>query len=171
MVVGRWIGWCCVLPPHLAVVYLNLISNHSRVNKFVTAGRCWVNRLIFGYNCVLLAPSGQGLQHARDQTGLKTSTRKTGGIISLQKHKSLSLESKSRNTTVVETCKYLGMVYTSDGSQESRKETNSRICKIDTYCMSVDAPWSHNGRIQTPQSCEFINHSLFRSSHMVMNLG
>ena len=46
-----------------------------------------------------------------------------------------------------------------------------RLLKLTQFCVSFIALWSQNGRFQTPQSCQFLNRSLFRSSPMFPNLG
>ena len=45
------------------------------------------------------------------------------------------------------------------------------LVKIRQFCMSFIALWSQNRSFQTPQSCQFLNRSLFQSLPIVMNLG
>ena len=44
------------------------------------------------------------------------------------------------------------------------------LVKQTHLCASIISLWSQNGSFQAPQSCQFLNRSLFRSSAMVMNL-
>jgi len=44
------------------------------------------------------------------------------------------------------------------------------LVKQTRFCVSFIAPWWRNGSFQRPQSCQFLNWSLFRSSPLVMSL-
>jgi len=48
---------------------------------------------------------------------------------------------------------------------------DTRIGTANTVLRACIALWSQNGSFQKPQSCQFVNRSLFRSSPMVMNPG
>ena len=54
----------CVPSPLRFIAFMNWIGSHSRVDEAVTFGGRRINCLLFGDNLVLLASSGQGLQHA-----------------------------------------------------------------------------------------------------------
>jgi len=45
------------------------------------------------------------------------------------------------------------------------------LVRLTQFCVTFIALLSQNGSFQTPQSCGFLNRSLFRSIPMVMNLG
>ena len=45
-----------------------------------------------------------------------------------------------------------------------------RLARKTQFCVSFIALWPQNGSFPTPQSCQFINRPLFRSSPMVMKL-
>ena len=71
----------------------------------------------------------------------------------------------------VETFKCLGVVFTCDGSRN--KGIDTRISKSNAVlplCVSFTAPWWRNRCFQRPQSFQFLNRSLSRSSPVVMNL-
>ena len=76
----------------------------------------------------------------------------------------------------VEMFKYLGVVFTCDGvstvdGRRSPRRLMHGLVKLTQFCVSFIALCSQNGSFQTPQSCQFSNRSLFRSSPMVTNLG
>ena len=64
---------------------------------------------------------------------------------------------------------YLRVAFTSDGRRS--EEIDTRIGRTNAVHRELFALWSQNGIFQTPQSCQFLNRSLFRSSLVVMNLG
>jgi len=45
------------------------------------------------------------------------------------------------------------------------------LVKQTQFCVSFIALWLRNGSFQTPQSCQFLNPSVFRSLPMVMDCG
>jgi len=45
------------------------------------------------------------------------------------------------------------------------------LVKQTQFCVSFIAPLSRNESFQTPQRCQFLNGSVFRSLPIVMNLG
>jgi len=70
----------------------------------------------------------------------------------------------------VEKFKYLGVVFTSGGRWS--EEIDTRIGKANAVLRELDCSVeSQNVSFQRPQSCQFLNRSLFRSSPAVVNLG
>ena len=65
--------------------------------------------------------------------------------------------------------KYVG--WHSRVTEDGAKRLIHALLKQTQFCVSFTAPWWRNGSFQTPQSCQVLNRSLFRSSSMVMNLG
>jgi len=62
-----------------------------------------------------------------------------------------------------------GIYVTSDGVGARRLIHG--LVKQTQFCVSFIALRSRNGSFQIPQSCQFLNRSVFRSLPMVMNLG
>jgi len=104
-----------------------------------------------------------------DQAGTKISSKKIEALYLLRCPRQCILQVSRYILQQVETFKYLGMVFTSGGSRN--KGIDTRIGKETQFYVSFIAPWWRNGSFQRPQSCQFLNGSLFRSSAMVMNLG
>jgi len=96
---------------------MNWLEGHSRV----IVRSCRINRLLFAYDLVLLAPSEQGLQHALDRfsaacdhAGMKISNKNTE-VLRLSRNPSRCMRQVNDNTLQqVEKFKYLGVVFTSD---------------------------------------------------------
>jgi len=61
----------------------------------------------------------------------------------------------------VEKFKYLGVVYTSDGRWSV--EVDAWIAKANAFLRELYCCGHKTGNIQTPQSFQFLNWSLFRS--------
>jgi len=77
------LAWTCAVTTPLHYLY-ELDSQHSRVNKDVTAGSCRINCLHFTNDVVLLACSQEALECALDgftaacdQVGMKISSEET----------------------------------------------------------------------------------------------
>jgi len=75
----------------------------------------------------------------------------------------------SGNTLQQVKFKYLGVVFASDDRRS--EEIDARIGKASALLRELIALWTQNGSFQTTQSLHFLNQSLFRTLHMVMNLG
>jgi len=54
------------------------------------------------------------------------------------------------------TFKYLGALFTCDGSRSARRLIHGLV-KLTKFCVSVIALWPQNGSFQTPQTCQFSN--------------
>ena len=61
--------------------------------------------------------------------------------------------------------KYLGVVFTSEGRRN--KEIDTRISKANAFLRELYRSVVIKEIFQTPQSCQFLNRSLFRSSSML----
>jgi len=127
--------------------------------------------------CCMRGSSQQGLQRAFDrfsvmcdQAGTKISTTKIEVLCISRRPRQCILQVSENTLQQVETFKYLGVVFTSDGSRN--KGIDTRISKANAVlplCVSCTAPWWQNGFFQRPQSFQLFNRSLFRSSPVVMN--
>ena len=68
----------------------------------------------------------------------------------------------------VETFKYLCVAFTCYESRSPRRLVHGLV-KLTQFCVNFIALWLQNGSFQTPQSCQFLNRSLFPSLPMVVN--
>ena len=143
-----------------------------------TVGSCRINRLLFADDSVLLASSQQDFQHARnllsaacDQAGMKISTQNEELCLS-RNPRQCALQMSGNTLQNMRKFKCLEVVFTSD--RRWNKEIDTRICKesaVYQKTQSFIALWWQSGNFQTPQSCKFLNRSLFRSSRVVMKIG
>jgi len=140
------VQWLCDLSQKMwrSLVYMNWIDRHRRVNKGVTVGNCRMNRFLFADKLVLHAwifnrasariwsvfwcmrPSRNENHHWKDW-----------GIVSYKTPKAVFSASELQQ---VETFKYLGVVFTSDGSRN--KGFDTRVGKANAvlrelYCSAV----------------------------------
>ena len=124
----------CVLSPLLFITYMNWIDRCSQTSECVKIGNFKINRLLFADDLVLLADSKVGLQHALDgfaaacdNAGMKISTAKTEILHHSRKPVQCFLQVGGVKLKQVEKFKYLGVAFTSDGTQD--EEMDIRISK------------------------------------------
>jgi len=67
--------------------------------------------------------------------------------------------------------KHLGVVLMSQVTECGARRLIHGLVKQTQFCVSFITLWSRNGSFKTPQSCQFLNRSVFRSLPMVMNRG
>ena len=105
---------------------------------------------------------------ACDQAGTKISTEKIEVLCLSRRPRQCILQVRGNALQQVETFKYLRVVFTCDGNRN--KEIDTRIGKENTvlreFCCSVVA----KREFSKPQSFQFLNRFLFRSSPVLMNL-
>jgi len=80
------------------------------------------------------------------------------------------LQVRGNTLQQVEKLKYLGLALTSDGRYKVSRLIHGLV-KLTQFCVKFIALWSQNGSLQTPQSCQLLNLSLFQSLPMVINQG
>jgi len=145
---------------------MNWIDSHSRVDEGLTVRRRRINRLLFAYDLVLVACS----QHSSAWTrSVSCCVRKTPRYyVSLQTQNSAC-------------CKWVA-IHCSRWRRSGTQEWHLRVTeggarrlihglvKQTQFCVSFIDMCLQNRSFQTPQSCQFLNRSLFQSSSMVMNL-
>jgi len=156
------------------------IDSYSRVDESVTVGSCKIDRIIFADDLVLLAVASfqQGLQHtldqffaASDRAGMKISTKNTGVWCLSRNPRQCMLQVNGNTLQQVKKFKYLGVVLMSRVTECGARRLLHGLVKQMQFRVSIIALWSRNGSFQMPQSCQFLNRSVFRSLPMVMNLG
>jgi len=116
---------------------------------------CRIRWLHFTNDLVLPTSSERGLQLALYRRNYASS------------YTSFSVQCNRKYTLQVES--YLRMVFKGNGRRN--KENASRIpvlCKLQ-FCANIIFLWGESWIVWTPQSCQFLNWPLFRSSQMVMN--
>ena len=132
--VGVGLRQGCVLSPLLFITYMNWIDRRSQTSECVRIGSFKISRLLFADDLVLLADSESGLQRALDgfaaacdYAGMKISTAKTEVLHLSRKPVQCSLQVGGVKLKQVEKFKYLGVAFTSDGTQD--EEMDIRISK------------------------------------------
>ena len=123
--VGVGLQQVCVLSPLLFIIYMNWIDKLSRINEYVTIGRCNISWLFFTDDLVLLASSESGLLQALnsfapacDTAGMKISSSKTGVLHFLRNPIQCSLQVGSVSLNQVEKFKSLWVMFMSDERQD-----------------------------------------------------
>ena len=132
--VGVGLRQGCILSPLIFITYMNWIDRRSQTGECVKIGNFKISRLLFADDLVLLADSESGLQRALDgfvaacdYAGMKISTAKTEVLHLSRKSVQCSLPVGRVKLKQVEKFKYLGVAFTSDGTQD--EEIDSRISK------------------------------------------
>jgi len=112
-----------------ALVYMNWIDSHRPADEGVTGGNCRMNHLLFADELVLYAwISSTGslfdrFNAACDQARMKISTKKIEVLCLSRRPRQCILQVRGNTLQLVETPKYLGVVFTSDGSRNKRVDT------------------------------------------------
>ena len=155
---------------------MNWIDIHSRVDEGVTVGSFRINRLLFADHLVLLASSQQCLQCALNRLYAASDEVEWKSALNLRRRYLVSLE-----TQVSVSCKWAAIHCTRWRSssilewylrvtEDRTRRLIHGLVKLTQFCASFITLWRQTGSFQTPQSFQFLNRSLFRSSPIVMNL-
>ncbi|KAK3518458.1 hypothetical protein QTP70_000645 [Hemibagrus guttatus] len=119
----------CPLSPVLFIVFMDRISRRSQGLEGVRFGDHRISSLIFADDVVLLAPSGLDLQHALgrfaaecEAAGMRVSTSKSEAMVLDRKKVACTLQVGGELLSQVGECKYLGVLFTSEGRMD---------CEID----------------------------------------
>jgi len=130
--VGVGLRQGCVLSPILFITYMDRIVNRSRGRERVTIGDVDVARLLFADDLVILASSEDDLQRALDRFAaecelaeMRVSTSKTEVMVLSRRPLSCTLHVSGVPLRQVKEFKYLGVLFTTDGMQDS--ELDRRI--------------------------------------------
>jgi len=122
----------CVLSPLLFIIFMDWIDGHSHAGEGITIGNCRVSRLLFADDMVLLSPSQSDLQQALDRftaqcnnAGMRISATKTETLVLSRRPARCDLRLSGSTLKQVDTFKYLGVAFTSDGRLDT--ELNTRI--------------------------------------------
>jgi len=182
----------CVLSPLLFIVYyMNRIYSHSQVNRVSQLGAagstvyflwtilCCLNLLngVFSIHWIgfhLCATDAvccvrPMLCAVCDRYGMKISAKQTEASLRILRHSTYPRQSMLQVSgnilQQVDKFKHFGVVFPSDGRRN--KGLIHGLVKQTQFCVNFIALCLQNGSFQTPQSCQFSNQSLFRSSPMV----
>ena len=131
-----------------ALVYINLINSHGRVDEGVNIGNCRMNRLLFADKLVLHAWifSTRSSAHIRLVLCCVWPSRnenqlyKDWGFVSLKTPKAVFSASKWKYTAAGGDCQVPWVVLTSDGSRNKEIVTRSGEVNAvlrDLYCSEV----------------------------------
>ena len=155
---------------------MNWIDSHRRVDEGVTFGNCRMNRLLFADELVLHAwIFQQGLQHAFDrfsaacdQAETKISSKKIEVLCLLRRPRHCILQVSGNTLQQVEAFKYLGVVFTSDGSRNKGIDTligKANAVLRELYCSVVTKQ-----HLSKNAKCSVFKSGFVPISPVVMNL-
>ena len=146
--VGLWPG--CPLTPVLFITFMDRICRHSHRPERVSFGSHWISSLLFADDVALLAPLSQDLQHVLglfaaecEEAGMRISTSKSKAMVLDRKKVACSLRVGGELLPQVEECKYLGVLFTSEGKMVvsvCHGEERAELKGESVPCMSLDLP-------------------------------
>ncbi|KAI3371645.1 hypothetical protein L3Q82_024214 [Scortum barcoo] len=123
----------CPLSPVLFIIFMDRISRRSQGPEGVRFGNHRISSLLFADDVVLMASSGQDLQHVLERfaaeceaAGMRISTSKSEAMVLDRKRVACPLQVGGEVLPQVEEFKYLGVLFTSEGKIE-REEIDRRI--------------------------------------------
>jgi len=156
-----------------ALVCMNWIDSHRSV-KGATVGNCMMNRLLFANGLVLHAwifstgPSACIWSVFCCVRPSRNENQKVEVLCLSRRPWQCLLQVSGNTLQQVEACKYLGVVFTSDGNRNKGIDTligKANAVLRELYCSEVT-----KREFQRAQSFQFLNRSLFRSSPVIMNV-
>ncbi|KAI3354070.1 hypothetical protein L3Q82_018470 [Scortum barcoo] len=123
----------CPLSPVLFIIFMDRISRRSQGPEGVRFGNHRISSLLFADDVVLMASSGQDLQHVLERfaaeceaAGMRISTsKKSEAMVLDRKRVACPLQVGGEVLPQVEEFKYLGVLFTSEGKIE--REIDRRI--------------------------------------------
>ncbi|KAI3374743.1 hypothetical protein L3Q82_021294 [Scortum barcoo] len=112
----------CPLSPVLFIIFMDRISRRSQGPEGVRFGNHRISSLLFADDVVLMASSGQDLQHVLERfaaeceaAGMRISTSKSEAMVLDRKRVACPLQVGGEVLPQVEEFKYLGVLFTSEG--------------------------------------------------------
>ncbi|KAI3370271.1 hypothetical protein L3Q82_025053 [Scortum barcoo] len=112
----------CPLSPVLFIIFMDRISRRSQGPEGVRFGNHRISSLLFADDVVLMASSGQDLQHVLERfaaeceaAGMRISTSKSEAMVLDWKRVACPLQVGGEVLPQVEEFKYLGVLFTSEG--------------------------------------------------------
>ncbi|KAI3367785.1 hypothetical protein L3Q82_026220 [Scortum barcoo] len=135
-------GRACPLSPVLFIIFMDRISRRSQGPEGVRFGNHRISSLLFADDVVLMASSGQDLQHVLERfaaeceaAGMRISTSKSEAMVLDRKRVACPLQVGGEVLPQVEEFKYLGVLFTSEGKME--REIDRRIGAASAVMRSV----------------------------------
>ncbi|KAI3375494.1 hypothetical protein L3Q82_003824 [Scortum barcoo] len=132
----------CPLSPVLFIIFMDRISRRSQGPEGVRFGNHRISSLLFADDVVLMASSGQDLQHVLERfaaeceaAGMRISTSKSEAMVLDWKRVACPLRVGGEVLPQVEEFKYLGVLFTSEGKME--REIDRRIGAASAVMRSV----------------------------------
>ncbi|KAI3371926.1 hypothetical protein L3Q82_006798 [Scortum barcoo] len=132
----------CPLSPVLFIIFMDRISRRSQGPEGVRFGNHRISSLLFADDVVLMASSGQDLQHVLERfaaeceaAGMRISTSKSEAMVLDRKRVACPLQVGGEVLPQVEEFKYLGVLFTSEGKIE--REIDRRIGAASAVMQSV----------------------------------
>ncbi|KAI3354894.1 hypothetical protein L3Q82_004690 [Scortum barcoo] len=169
----------CPLSPVLFIIFMDRISRRSQGPEGVRFGNHRISSLLFADDVVLMASSGQDLQHVLERfaaeceaAGMRISTSKSWRPwFSTGKGWACPLQVGGEVLPQVEEFKYLGVLFTSEGKIE--REIDRRIGAASAVMRSVYRTVVVKKELsrKASRSSRFTGQSTFPPSPMVMNFG
>ncbi|KAI3351249.1 hypothetical protein L3Q82_005801 [Scortum barcoo] len=115
----------CPLSPVLFIIFMDRISRRSQGPEGVRFGNHRISSLLFADDVVLMASSGQDLQHVLERfaaeceaAGMRISTSKSEAMVLDRKRVACPLRVGGEVLPQVEEFKYLGVLFTSEGKMD-----------------------------------------------------
>ncbi|KAI3362779.1 hypothetical protein L3Q82_001831 [Scortum barcoo] len=131
----------CPLSPVLFIIFMDRISRRSQGPEGVRFGNHRISSLLFADDVVLMASSGQDLQHVLERfaaeceaAGMRISTSKSEAMVLDRKRVACPLQVGGEVLPQVEEFKYLGVLFT---SEERSREIDRRIGAASAVMRSV----------------------------------
>ncbi|KAI3358062.1 hypothetical protein L3Q82_003076 [Scortum barcoo] len=168
----------CPLSPVLFIIFMDRISRRSQGPEGVRFGNHRISSLLFADDVVLMASSGQDLQHVLERfaaeceaAGMRISTSKSEAMVLDRKRVACPLQVGGEVLPQVEEFKYLGVLFTSEG--KIKREIDRRDwCSVRSLCaMSVYRTVVVKKELSRKAKLSIYRSVYVPTSPMVMNFG
>ncbi|KAI3353915.1 hypothetical protein L3Q82_005120 [Scortum barcoo] len=137
----------CPLSPVLFIIFMDRISRRSQGPEGVRFGNHRISSLLFADDVVLMASSGQDLQHVLERfaaeceaAGMRISTSKSEAMVLDRKRVACPLRVGGEVLPQVEEFKYLGVLFTSEGKMEREIDRLGGLVQRPQLCGRCTGP-------------------------------
>ncbi|KAI3353184.1 hypothetical protein L3Q82_019738 [Scortum barcoo] len=170
----------CPLSPVLFIIFMDRISRRSQGPEGVRFGNHRISSLLFADDVVLMASSGQDLQHVLERfaaeceaAGMRISTSKSEAMVLDRKRVACPLQVGGEVLPQVEEFKYLGVLFTSEGKMEREMRLTGGLVQRPrcSYAVGVPDRRGEEGAESKGEALDLPVNLRFPPSPMVMNFG
>ncbi|KAI3359213.1 hypothetical protein L3Q82_002743 [Scortum barcoo] len=137
----------CPLSPVLFIIFMDRISRRSQGPEGVRFGNHRISSLLFADDVVLMASSGQDLQHVLERfaaeceaAGMRISTSKSEAMVLDRKRVACPLQVGGEVLPQVEEFKYLGVLFTKVRERSSVRLTGGLVQRLQIMHYAVGVP-------------------------------